>query len=190
MAEIPDFWSVSEEGLESADQGLQNRYGMLAAIPMICKVHACPFAEVCHIPKDQLKKGQRCPIEVATVMDRYERYIKHLDVDDENVVDLSLVRELVDIEIQMMRADMKLAIDADFVEMVVASVDPNGQPYYKPELNKAVDYKDRLRRERHRILDLLASTRKNVGSQNSNDPSTLAAILLKKAAERAQEKGE
>lgn len=191
MSKTPEFWEVDEKNVESAKGVITSRYGLLASVPMICRGSKCPFYEACFIPRSERKKGERCPIEVATILDRFERYVKQLNVEEDNIVDLSLIRELVDIEVQMVRADMKLAIDADFVEQVVAGIDQQGQAWHKPELHKAVDYKDRLRRERHRILDLLASTRKNASQHQHMDPSTMAAVLMKKMQERTgKDKGE
>lgn len=184
---IPSFWmggAAWSDGVEAASKVLNTRYGMLSSIPMICKGKKCPFRESCYIPEEKLEPKARCPIEVATILQRFEQYVRHLEVDEENIVDMSLVRELVDIDIQLTRAEAKLAVDADFVEMVIATVDQQGNPWYKSELSKAVDYKDRLRKERHRILDLLDSTRKNKHENNkATDPSTMAAMLLARARE-------
>jgi hypothetical protein len=175
---LPSFWKADQSQLDGVKEIQEGRYGILASIPMICKGSKCPFYEACYLDKQNLPVKSRCPIEIQTLVDRFDRYCNQLKVDEDNLVDLTLVRELCDIDIQLTRAEMRLAISADFVEDVIVAVDQNGTPHYRPELNKAVEYKDKLRKERHRILELLASTRKQKDVIEKNDPSTLAAALF------------
>lgn len=181
---LAECWGLDEQmakGVQRASAVQFLRHGMAAHIPIVCYREKCPYQDVCYIPLDERPQNGRCPIEVATILTLFDRYCKSLGVTEEDVVDLSLIKELVDLDIQMIRADNRLAISADFVEDVVAFVTPRGQVFTAPQLTKAVEYKDRIRRERHRILQLLNSTRKDrEGGRASSDPSTYAAALLAK----------
>src|SRR5690606_29317666 len=126
-----------------------NKHGMFSRIPIICRGRACPFFETCWIPEADLQVGERCPIEIATIVERFDEYCEELGVNPEtDVVDAGLVKDVIDLEIMMLRADGILASDAALVKDVVAGVSPKGQEYYKPELNPAVDLKERLRKEK------------------------------------------
>lgn len=184
---LAECWGLDEQmakGVQRASAVQFLRHGMAAHIPIVCYREKCPYQDVCYIPPDERPQNGRCPIEVATILTLFDRYCKSLGVTEEDVVDLSLIRELVDLDVQMIRADNRLAISADFVEDVVTFVTPRGQAFTAPQLTKAVEYKDRIRRERHRILQLLNSTRKDrEGGRNQADPSTYAAALLARARE-------
>jgi hypothetical protein len=59
-----------------------------AAIPMLCKAEACPYAEVCPLmDAGMAPEGERCPIEIAMILRRYEEYTKEFGIDESNVVD-------------------------------------------------------------------------------------------------------
>ena len=157
------------------------KHGILANVPMICRGNRCPYIKTCYLTEEERPEGKRCPIEVAEVISEFEKYVESLNVEPDNFVDISLVKELVDIEIQIRRAERKIAESGDFEEQVVAAVSQNGDVYYKPELKKAVEYKERLRKERHRILQLLNSTRKDKKTDNSQlDPSVMFAQIMAK----------
>lgn len=188
--ELPAHWGLDQANLENVRKvrGIMNlKHGLLANVPMICKAHRCPFVESCYIPPQDRRVGMRCPIEIAAIIERFERYCKALNITEEDVVDMQLVKDLVDLEIQMTRAEMKLAQNGgEFIDMVIAAVDQQGNPHYKPELHKAVEYKRELRKEHHRILQLLNSTRKDRERSNpaaANDAAVAASQLVQKFRE-------
>lgn len=188
--QLPSHWGLDQAAIENVRRGraLYNmRHGLLSNVPMICKSHKCPFVESCWIPANERRLGQRCPIEIAAVVERFEKYCKALSVTEEDVVDMQLVKDLVDLEIQMVRAEMKLAQNGgEFIDQVVAAVDQQGNAHYKPELNKAVEYKRELRKEHHRVLQLLNSTRKDRERERQasmQDPAQQAALLMQKYRE-------
>lgn len=187
---LPSHWGLDQAAYENVRRGraLHNiRHGLLSNVPMICKAHKCPFVESCWIPPNERRLGMRCPIEIAAVIERFEKYCKALDVTEEDVVDMQLVKDLVDLEIQMVRAEMKLAQNGgEFIDQVVAAVDQQGNAHYKPELSKVVEYKRELRKEHHRILQLLNSTRKDREKERQaglTDPAVQAAMLMQKYRE-------
>jgi uncharacterized protein YaiI (UPF0178 family) len=185
---LPSHWGLDGPALENIRRArtITNlRHGLMANVPMICKAHQCPFVESCWIAPAERKIGMRCPIEIAAIIERFDSYCKALIVDPEvDIVDTQLVKDLVDLEIQMTRAEMKLAQNGgEFIDMVVAAVDHQGKAHYKPELSKTVEYKRELRKDHHRILQLLNSTRKDrEDAQKSalGDAATQAAMLMQK----------
>lgn len=183
---IPRVWNLDNEELlekvKEANVIVDSRLGLMTNLPMLCKGNKCPYSKTCWFEEDKRPIGQRCPIEIAAIVDRFNKYCEALGITEKDIVDLSLVKELVDIEIQMLRADNKMAINSDFIEQVVVGVTESGDVLYKPELSKAVEYKEKLMKERHRILQLLNSTRKDKNQAGINhDPTKLAAIIMAQA---------
>jgi uncharacterized protein YaiI (UPF0178 family) len=183
---LPSMWKQSTQGAKNVDaarQMLQLKHGMFASVPIICKGRTCPYFQTCWIPEADLQVGERCPIEIGAILERFDKYCQQLNIDTENeIVDAGLVKEVVDIEIMMVRADGLLARDGNLIEEVVAGVSPKGQEYYRPEIHLAVELKERLRKEKTRILNQLNATRKDKKNDGlvSNDPSSVAARIIAK----------
>lgn len=187
---VPDAWQMSEKGRRAVEQAAERRalkHGFYAHIPIICRGERCPYRDTCFlIENDMAPEGERCPLEIAEVQDLFAAYVSQLNIDPENVVDLSLVKELVDLEVSIVRCDNKLASDGDFIQEVPVGVTPKGMVITKPELHLAVEYKDRLLERRHRILQLLNATRKDKVANKFTveiDPSSRAAEIMARARE-------
>jgi hypothetical protein len=103
-------------------------------------------------------------------------------IKDTDMVDASSIRDLVDNEIQMLRAENKIALNADFIDKVVATVDKHGKAYYENAISPEAEYKLRLQDKKYKILNLLNSTRKDKASEVKigGHPSVRAAGILKK----------
>ncbi|MEW6770032.1 MAG: hypothetical protein AB1330_01380 [Bacillota bacterium] len=188
-----DTWGLSEtalNALQRAEQIQAARHGLYASIPIICKLDRCPYAQTCRLIDEGLAPaGERCPLEIAAMQRLFQAYMEELEVEDDAAVDIMLIRELVSIDIAILRCENKLAVDADFLQEVAVAVTPKGHIITKPEIHKAAEYKDKLLEKRHRVLQLLNSTRKDkAGSKHvfMFDPSTRAVELLEKAREFLQ----
>jgi hypothetical protein len=187
---LPKDWKIDKYGasaLMTASMMSQNQYARYASIPIVCKGKDCPYMSTCGmdaagIDVNQLI-GQRCPMEIQYIIDKFEKYKVELDINQEAEIDLSLIKELVDLDVMIRRADLKMAQEGDFVEEMAVSINMKGQVIKRHELTKSVDLKDRMLKKRHEILQLLNSTRKDkIGSKLtiSMDPSSYAAMLLEK----------
>ena len=184
-------WDLSEKGREAvsiANQMRHLQHGLYASIPIRCKANDCPYSDQCYLlPKDKAPKGEPCPIEVATIEQLVEKYAEDLDISMENMIDISMLRDLVDIDISITRCNKKLAVDADVVEEVVVAVSEDGQPLTKPEINKAYDLHDRLLNRKKRILNDLNATRKDKAKQGVDQDFNVSSFISK-LKDRASEK--
>jgi len=183
---LPSSWKISEQGIEAIKFGVamnKTKHGMYASIPMLCKGEECQYAAVCPIlDQGYNPTGERCPLEISLIMTRYEDYKEEFNASDDDFVDMSLIKDLIDYDVQLMRAENKMAIDGDFVEDVVVTVTDNGDEITNKQLSKATEYKEKITNKRHKVLELMNSTRKDkVGAkvQVTMDPSSYASELLK-----------
>jgi hypothetical protein len=101
---------------------------------------------------------------------------------------MGLIKDLVDVEIQILRCDNKIAISGDFIMEIIAGISNQGKEYKNPALHLAWVQKERLRNERYKILRLLDSTRadKAKKQQMNNDQSRKAVDLVQRALELAR----
>lgn len=198
---LPAEWSINEKGLEAIN--LMNKsikatgkHGIISTIPIICRGTKCPYFETCPMASlgvnvEELV-GQRCPAEVSKIINKFNEYVDYFNIDLESVdpVIISLIKELIDYEIQIERADKIMAKQGDFLENVVVGISSDGRPIVNREIAKPIDYKERAVKKRHEILQLLNSTPKDKAGQKlqiTMDPSTYASNLIAKFRELQEE---
>ena len=183
--DMPRAWNVSEKGMAAIKAAVgmaATKHGLYASIPMLCKAEECPYAAVCPlVQEDMAPKGERCPLEIAMILKKFENYSEEFGVDERNIVDMGLIKDLIDYDIQLFRAENKIAVQGDFIEDVVVAVNERGDEITAPQLSKATEYKDKVMTKRFKILELMNSTRKDKAGDKltiSMDPSSYAAQLM------------
>lgn len=161
-------------------------HGMYASVPIICKAEACPYAESCELQRMEIAPfGEKCPMEIAAIEDLFERYCTDMKIDpsDPNQqVDAIMVKEVVDIDVNMLRCDKKMAISADFIIEQVVGMTEEGGSITRQELHPLTEFKEKLRNQKYKTLNLLNSTRKDKEGNKLTiqvDPSQRAAEMLK-----------
>lgn len=183
-----NVWGVSSESMQAVSEAAEmykTSFGLYSSIPMICKAEECQYADICPLLQQGLvTKGERCALEIALIITRYEAYKKELQIGDDDAVDLSLLKDLIDYEVQILRAENKMAIEGDFVKDVLQTVTEGGKEIYQEKISQAAEYKDKIQQKRNRTLELLNSTRKDKSGERISanlDPSSYAAKILKDA---------
>jgi hypothetical protein len=174
------------QAIEIAKRLRQTKHGMYASVPIICKAESCPYAESCELQQMGLAPyGEKCPMEIAAIEDLFQRYCADMNINPEDPrqqVDAVLVKEVVDLDIAMLRCDRKMAISADFIIDNVVGVTEDGEAITRQELHPLTEYKEKLRAQKYKTLSLLNSTRKDKEGSKMQvvfDPSERAAQLLK-----------
>jgi len=186
---MPSTWKVSPESRGLIQQSLEiynTKHGLYSAIPMMCKGKECPFAAVCPVLDGGAEpKGERCPLEIGMILKRYDDYVREFGIDENNVVDTSLIKDLIDYDIQLFRAENRIAMQGDFIEDIIVTVTESGQEITNPQLSKATEYKERIMNKKHKVLELMHATRKDKAGDKltiSLDPSTYASQLMSQIA--------
>lgn len=187
--EMPKSWKISEKGKEAIRYALamtHTKHGLYASIPMLCKASKCHYAKVCPLVEmDKAPEGERCPLEIGIILTKFEQYKQEFGLDENNIVDMGLVKDLIDCDIQIFRAENKIAVDGDFIEEVPMSVTESGEVITQPQLSKATEYKDKILNKKFKILELMHATRKDKAQDKmvaKLDPSTYAAQLMAQVA--------
>ena len=186
---MPPSWMMTEKGKEAlrlASGMAKVKHGLYASVPIVCKGQECPYIETCGLDLyGMTPEGERCPLEIAEAIKTFEEYCAELEIDQYSRVDLGLLKELIDIEITLIRADKVIASDPALIQEIAVAINPRGDQITRPELHKAYELKDRLNRRKHEVLRLLNSTRKDKAGDiaRSIDPSTYAAELIRRYQE-------
>jgi len=180
---FPETWT--EEDKEKAIDLVRpqkTRNSMFSSIPMNCEADKCIFASTCPLLKENLApRNNPCPIEMSMVSQFTGEYMQQLDVNPNNLVEVSMVRDLVDQEIQYMRKT-KLLAKEHFIQENVIGVDQDGQPILKKELHLAVELEDKLHKRRKDLRNQLLATREaraKVGQVQLDTAQAISEIIDK-----------
>lgn len=163
---LPDTWHLSDrakQALELARKHRRTRHGLFSSVPLICRGPECPYASTCPLfQADLAPLDERCPLEIAMIEERFEAYTASLNVQPEDVVDLTLLRDLINAEIVIERCDKLIAESGSMIQEVIATVSTKTEtPYYRPEIHKALEIRERYEKRKDNLLQLLNSTRKD-----------------------------
>jgi len=180
---FPDEWT-NEQREKAVDlvRPQKTRTSMFSSIPMRCEASRCIFAETCPLHQQNLApKGKPCPIEMSVVSQFTTEYMNQLEVHPDNLVEVSMIRDLVDQEVQYLRKT-KLLAKEHFIQENTIGVDEDGQPILKKELHLAVELEDKLHKRRKDLRNQLLATREakaKAGQMQVDSAQAISDILYK-----------
>jgi len=174
---FPETWSTEQrEQAVNLIRPQKTRTSMFSSIPMNCEASKCIFASTCPLHQENLApKGNPCPIEMSIVAQFTVEYMEQLDVHPDNLVEVSMVRDLVDQEVQYIRKT-KLLAKEHFVQENIIGIDKDGNPILKKELHLAVELEDKLHKRRKDLRNQLLATREAKAKVGQTQLDTAQAI--------------
>jgi hypothetical protein len=174
---FPETWTP-EERQQAAElvRPQKTRTLMFSSIPINCEGPKCIFSSTCPLLKENLAPvGNPCPIEMSIVSQFMIEYMEQLDVHPDNLVEISMVRDLVDQEVQYIRKTKLLAKES-FIQENIVGIDDHGKPIVKKELHMAVELEDRLHKRRKDLRNQLMATREAKAKLGQTQLDTAQAI--------------
>ena len=84
--------------------------------------------------------------------------MENLEVDPDNLVEMLLIRDMVDQEVQLLRST-KLLAQEDFIKENVIGIDTEGDPIMQDQLHLAIGYQDKLHKRRQVLFKQFLATR-------------------------------
>lgn len=158
---FPESWNdVDKADAVSEIRPKKVKSMMYSSIPMTCKGDKCQVASTCPLLKKNLAPvGDPCPIEMAMVIEFMRDYTELWGVDENNLAEVGMVRDLVNQEIQHIRQTKVLA-DENFIQDTVVGINERtGDPIIRKELHVAIDYEDKILRRKNDIHKKFMATR-------------------------------
>jgi hypothetical protein len=187
---FPEHWTDDQkEKAVDLIRPQKTRSTMFSSIPMNCEAEKCIFATTCPLMKENLApRNKPCPIEMSMVAQFTAEYLEQLEVNPNNLVEVSMVRDLVDQEVQYLRKT-KLLAKEHFVQENIIGVDQDGQPILKKELHLAVELEDKLHKRRKDLRNQLLATREakaKVGQVQLDTAQAISDIIGRVQAVESQ----
>lgn len=187
LSEIQKMWKLSPLAMSKVRQSAltsNSRYSLLANIPIKCNGDQCPYVGTCPIDILGLPVGERCPVEIATLLTRFEKYCNELEITDDMPVDMGQVKELIDLEVMILRCDSKMAMNVDFIEDSLVDVTKTGVYIYEKKVTQEAQFKITLYERHSKILkDLNASRASKKEANILDDASKAAATIVRRIKE-------
>jgi len=136
--------------------------GINAAVPMICAGEQCAFAKGCpYIEAGKPPIARPCLVEGQLINYWTKQFIEEFEVDVESFTEVQLVSELAEFNIYELRVTKYLADrHPTLMQDVITSVDNTGEVIENQEISRAFDLKERIKRNRMKVLEALMATRK------------------------------
>lgn len=163
----------------------RSKHGMFASVPILCQDTDCPYKETCMIDPQNRVIGQRCPMEVAAILARYEQWCDHFEINTVNdevepkdLVDATLIKDLVVVEVQMLRAENKIALNGDFMAQTLLDIDKKCKPYYGEIVSPEAEFLLTLQDRKIKILNQLNATRKDKSQDKRRESASDEAIRI------------
>lgn len=174
-----------------------SKHGMFASVPIICRGGDCAYKDVCMVSQTQRIVGHRCPMEIAAILSRYEQWCMHFEIntvqdmiDSKDLVDATLIKDLVNVEVQMLRAENKIALNGDIMSKTLLDIDKKCQPYYGTIVSPETEFLMTLQDKKIKILNQLNATRKDKAADKRKESASDTAIKIfqqVKELEKAQQ---
>lgn len=162
-----------------------SKHGMFASVPIICKDTDCAYKDVCMVSQTERVVGRRCPMEISAILSRFEQWCAHFDIDTSNdvidskdLVDVTLIKDLVNIEVQILRAENKIALNGDFMADTLLDIDKKCQPYFGKIVAPETEFLITLQNRKDKILNQLNATRKDKAADKRKESASDEAIKL------------
>lgn len=162
-----------------------SKHGMFASVPIVCKGPDCVYKDVCMVSQAQRIIGHRCPMEIAAILSRYEQWCTHFEIntvqdviDSKDLVDATLIKDLVNVEVQMLRVENKIALNGDFMADTLLDIDKKCQPYFGKIVAPETEFLMTLQDRKIKILNQLNATRKDKAADKRKESASDTAIKI------------
>jgi len=207
---LPDVTNKSGEELLAAMWGLNKektkqisnisrvyftKHGMFASVPILCRGQDCAYKDVCMVDPSERTVGCRCPMEIAALVTRFNQWCQHFNINIEgetiaakDLVDASLIKDLVDIEIQILRVENKIALSGDFMSETLIEVDKKCNAYYGNVVTPESEFLITLQDKKIKLLNQLNATRKDKAVDKRKETASDEAVRIFQQMQELQKK--
>lgn len=182
------MWGISQttaKEIGNMNRVYASKHGMFASVPIVCRGTDCAYKDVCMVSQGSRVVGQRCPMEIAAILARYEQWCNHFnidttqdEIDPKDLVDATLIKDLVNIEVQILRAENKIALNGDFMADTLLDIDKKCQPYFGKIVSAEAEFLMTLQEKKIKILNQLNATRKDKAADKRKESASDEAIRI------------
>ena len=175
--DLPAEWlNVDVNSVRESVARKYQKHGLFAQMPLICKGNECPYSQACYeFATNTAVVGSRCIPEMSSVITYTTQYCSTLNVDFDNFIDMTLIKDLVNVDLIIDRCNKILTIENMVVDVNVTAIGKT--VIKKPEVHKAHEILERMIARKERLLQLLNATRRDKARTGVEAPVDIAMII-------------
>ena len=118
-------------------RAVNNHTGIFFQMPMICKGDAgCPIASVCTVSNRNAFIGKSCPLEILELFKHFQGYVKGLDIEADDYIDLQMVADLCRLQLILWRTDQTMRLQTEVQMEVGVVAQKTGDAYHRQAINQ------------------------------------------------------
>lgn len=196
LAQVWDLDAQKTQQVSNVSKMYHSKHGMFASIPIICRGDDCHYKDTCAIDQCNRIVGSRCPMEIAAIITRFNQWCEHFNIDNseeyiapKDLVDATLIKDLVNIEVQILRAENKIALSGDFMAQTLIEIDKKGTPYYGTVITPEAEFLNTLQDKKIKILNQLNATRKDKANDKRKETASDEAVKIFQQVQNLQKDG-
>lgn len=176
------------------------RNGSTAAMPVVCTGPLCPWATRCvymEIGKPPI--GMQCLVEIGLMKQWQLSYLEEYEIDTENFTEMTLINELVEVELSLYRCNLSMSLDIEQASGIVdvnIGVDHHGNPITQKQISQSMELREKLLGRKHRLIKMLVGDRQEkykkeaaLKTREARDPSSTMAGLKEQMESLQRELG-
>jgi len=174
---LPKEWSKEKKNRVAAETTSGKiKTGMVTSIPMICYGEKCAFKDQCALfQQGDHPLGYKCPYELGMVKTLMADYAESLEIDINDITEYAQVRDLINLDVQFMRAAKYLSKES-FIQENVVGISGDGEVIFRKELHLAVELEDKLSKRKSQLLKQLVATREAKVKANAVNYQSVQSI--------------
>jgi hypothetical protein len=159
-------WHVQDVRAINRMLGLYNR------LPLVCAASGCYWAKLCPSREfDFPFVGLCCPYEIEDIFYNFVRFVRELGVGPDDHVDLSMISDLVRLDLQIKRVDQQIQVEGMTMDRVAGVAQRDAKAFREKAAHPLLILQRGWRKDRAEIYRQLVASRE-----------------AKQAADRADEK--
>jgi hypothetical protein len=185
---LASMWGLSPQRTQEVSnigRMFFSKHGMFASVPIVCRAHECVYKDVCVVDPLQRVLGARCPMEIAALITRFNQWCNHFginiegeSIESKDLVDATLIKDLVNIEIQILRCENKIALNGDFMADTLIDIDKKCNAYYGKVVTPESEFLMSLQDRKIKILNQLNATRKDKAVDKRKETASDEAVRI------------
>ena len=147
-------WRVAEV------RSVNSHLGLYDSLPMVCQASGCYWAKMCPTSPDYQFTGKRCPLETLDIYRFFIRYIIDLEIKPTDYVDLTLIEDLIRIDLQLKRVDQQIQMTGMEIDTIGGVLQgPGGRALTEKSAHPLLLIQDKLRNRRRELHKALIASR-------------------------------
>lgn len=166
ISDYSNFAITAEEFIKLRNHVHKMKYGISATMPRYCtgnkcKDRTCPLHDAVQKGTAQYPLAKQCYLEAKFIQTKMASYMEEFSTDPESATEMTLINELISLDIQELRVNIGLSgsVDEDAAYLLHKNIIDNGQSLQEQTvIHPLVEIKDKISKRKQSLLEAMVAT--------------------------------